>query len=923
MPEGQNEVDLTNCDREPIRIPGAVQPHGALIAVCSSRLCVTHASANLARFYGIGAEEALGRPLSDLFEPSDFAKLEETISRLADEDVPGYLFTLRPRLAGEAFDAIVHRAGGCLILEVEPAVRADGRGVMDLYRATQNSFMALARAGSLAEMYQVCARRVRELSGFDRVMVYRFDDEWNGVVVAEERRGDLESFVGHHYPASDIPSQARELYARNWLRFIADRDYAPVPILPPSGPGSPEPLDLGHAVLRSVSPIHVEYLRNMGVGASMSISLLKEGRLWGLVACHHYSPRYVPYDVRTACEILGQVMSMQFVSREAEEEKGYGERMRAVRRSLADRASRAQDVGLALTEMDPTLLDFIEAGGAAVVLGGSVSRVGLTPASEDVLHIRDRLGATVADDVFATDRLGPTMGLDAQGAVAAGLLAVRLAKDDWVMWFRPEQVREVDWAGDPRKSVTKGEGEARLSPRGSFALWKEVVRGRGRPWAANEAAAAADLRRDLVDVLLSRASLHSRENQELRRGDVEKEATIASERAARSAAERMSRLKDEFVATLSHELRTPLNAIVGWTQILRRTKDAETVGKAGEVIERNARAQVNMIEDLLDVSRIASGKLRLDVQPLDLGGVLAAAVDTIAPAAEAKGVRIDRLFDSLADVAVSGDAVRLQQVFWNLLSNAVKFTPRDGRIQVLLERVNSHVEVSVSDSGQGIEPEFLPHLFDRFRQEDASSNRRHGGLGLGLSIVRHVVELHGGTVYARSEGAGKGSVFVVSLPVRAVSRASRPGAVHPTRSDGSGPDPEPGDMLDLSGVRLLILDDEEDARGMMRRVFEDCRAEVETAGSAEEAIEAYRLGEFDVVVSDIGMPGVDGFEFMKRLRKLEVDSGRPRTPAVALTAYARPEDRRRVLLSGYQIHVAKPVEPAEIVAVAANLAGRI
>ncbi|AMV38434.1 ATP-binding protein [Planctomyces sp. SH-PL62] len=921
MPEGQAETNLTNCDREPIRVPGAIQPHGGLIATCSTDLAVTHASLNIERFFGMGAAEAIGKPLSDFFEPSDFAKLQETISQLSEDDVPGYLFTLRPRGVDEAFDAIVHRAGECFILELEPAVRTEGRAVMDLYRSTQSSIKALSKASSLADMYQACARRVRALSGFDRVMVYRFDDEWNGVVVAEEKRTDLEPFVGLHYPASDIPSQARELYVKNWLRFIADRDYSPVPILPPSGPDSPEPLDLGHAVLRSVSPIHIEYLRNMGVGASMSISLLKEGRLWGLVACHHYSPRYVPYDVRTACEILGQVMSMQFVSREQEEEKSYDERMRAVRRSLADRASRAQDVGLALTEIAPTLLDFIEAGGAAVVIGGSVSRVGLTPAAEDVLHIRDRLGSMAEGGVFSTDRLGRAVGLDAQGAVAAGLLALRLGKDDWVMWFRPEQVREVDWAGDPTKSVTKGEGEARLSPRGSFALWKEVVRGRGRPWTPNEAVAAADLRRDLVEVLLTRASDHSKENRELRRGDAEKEATIASERAARTAAERISRLKDEFVATLSHELRTPLNAIIGWTQILRRTQDPETVGKAGEVIERNARAQANMIEDLLDVSRIVSGKLRLDVQSLDLGSVLAAAVDTISPAAQAKGVRLERLFDSLTDVAVSGDSVRLQQVFWNLLSNAVKFTPRDGRIQVLLERVDSHVEVSVSDTGQGIEPEFLPHLFDRFRQEDATSNRKHGGLGLGLSIVRHVVELHGGTVYARSDGAGRGAVFVVSLPLRAVSRASRQGSVHPTRPDGH--DQDHGDMLDLSGVRLLVVDDEGDARDMMQRVFEDCRASVTTVGSAEEALEAYEAGEYDVIVSDIGMPGVDGFELMKRLRKLEADSGRGRTPAVALTAYARPEDRRRVLLSGYQIHVAKPVEPAEIVTVAANLAGKI
>ncbi len=362
-----------------------------------------------------------------------------------------------------------------------------------------------------------------------------------------------------------------------------------------------------------------------------------------------------------------------------------------------------------------------------------------------------------------------------------------------------------------------------------------------------------------------------------------------------------------------------LNSIVGWARILRGASNVADVKEASEVIERNARVQVAMIEDLLDVSRIASGKMRLDMQPMRPTAAVGAALDTVAPMAQAKGVRVERLFDPLEDIEITGDPNRLQQVFWNLLSNAVKFTPKGGKVQVVVERVDSHVEVSISDTGRGISPAFLPHVFDRFRQQDAATNRNHGGLGLGLSIVRHLVEMHGGTIFARSGGDGLGSDFVVTLPLRAVTRARHRTGEHPTHAGG----PIEEDPLDLGGVRILVVDDEDDAREMMRRILEDCGAVVSPAGSAGEALTSYRDGDFDVIVSDIGMPGTDGYELIRGIRQQEASSARKRCPAVALTAYARPEDRRRVLLAGFQIHVAKPVEPAEITAVIASLVSEL
>jgi PAS domain S-box-containing protein len=386
--------------------------------------------------------------------------------------------------------------------------------------------------------------------------------------------------------------------------------------------------------------------------------------------------------------------------------------------------------------------------------------------------------------------------------------------------------------------------------------------------------------------------------------------------AARAQAERMSEMKDEFLATLSHELRTPLSAILGWSQVLRRGKvDGAQFSHALDVIERNARVQTELIEDLLDMSRITSGKVRLDIQPLQPIAFVEAALQTVSPAADARGIRLEKILDPTAG-PVSGDPNRLQQVVWNLLSNAIKFTPREGRVQVVLERVNSHIEISVADTGIGIGPEFLPHVFERFRQADATTTRKYGGLGLGLSIVKHLVELHGGTVRVTSAGEGLGATFAVRLPLSAVRRVDE---AEPRRHPRSSPKEAPQDyrVADLSGLRVLVVDDEADARELLRQVLADCGAEVLAAAGAAQALELLRGEPVQVLVSDLGMPDMDGYELLKRVRAMG-----ERLPAIALTAFARSEDRTRALRSGFLVHVAKPVEPSELVATVAAVAGR-
>ena len=404
-----------------------------------------------------------------------------------------------------------------------------------------------------------------------------------------------------------------------------------------------------------------------------------------------------------------------------------------------------------------------------------------------------------------------------------------------------------------------------------------------------------------------------------RKSAEDRKALLESERAARGAAERMNQMQGEFLATLSHELRTPLNAIVGWAQILRtRSSDREQLAKGLETIERNARLQAQLIEDLVDMSRVTSGKLRLDIQRLHPAPVMEAAVETLRTAADAKGIWVEKFIDPSAG-PVLADPGRLQQVMWNLLSNAIKFTPRGGKVRVVLQRLDAHVELIVADTGCGVTPEFMPHLFERFRQSDNTTTRRHGGLGLGLSIVKSLVELHGGTVQAVSPGENQGTTITVQLPLTVVYNDDDDESAHTTSVPS-----EPTDFvsLELAGLTVLVVDDQPDARELILRVLEDCSARVVTAGSAEEAVPLVESARPDVLITDIGMPGADGYELLRRVRELGPGRG-GRVPAIALTAFARSEDRTRALRSGFMVHVSKPVDPSELVATVAAVAARV
>ncbi|HEX6244576.1 MAG TPA: ATP-binding protein [Polyangiales bacterium] len=879
-------VTLENCEREPIHIPGAIQPHGVLLA-CRPRtgLALTQLSANAEALFEQPLSALQAAALPDLFDEDSGAFLREAGQRSSLRELNPVQLKTR---AGVALEGVLHRSGELLVLELERSravTRARGFDAR-----LRNAILRLQAATSVETLTQVSAQEVREITGFDRVMVYRFDSDWNGQVVAEARRDDLEPFLGLHYPASDIPPQARKLYVQNWIRLIADVKYTASPLVPELDPETGAPLDLSHAHLRSVSPIHVEYLTNMGVSASMSISLVYDGELKGLIACHHYAgPHLVPYAVRETAEYLGQALSWNLRILEEAGRITRSQRVHSCEAEIAQSLATAEDVldGLAV----PAFVALTDATGAAIVLDEGVRCLGAAPDERRIGEIVEWLRAN-GHEIFATDRLASRFQrAESWDGLVAGLLAVAISRElgEYLLWFRPSVERVVDWAGDPRKQVVQtSAGAPRLSPRGSFALWRETVRGRAAPWEPWQVDAASNVRRLMVGGVRQRAVALRLLNARLVEAD---------------------RAKDIFIATVSHELRTPLNAISGWAHLLEKGLAADKQGHAVTVVSRNADALARLVEDLIDVSRIVGGKLSLSVESVDIKAVVEGAIEAMALAAEAKSIRLKPVLEC-GTLLVLGDRERIRQVVTNLVSNAIKFTPKNGSVTISLQRDQSDVQIAVRDSGQGIDPADLPNVFRAFWQADASTRRKSAGLGLGLAIAKKLVELHGGRITAESDGVDRGSTFVVRIPIASAKAAEEDRA-------SRAPDKRASETL-LADFTILVLEDEDDSRSLLVHIIESEGARVVAVPNAALALERLAQESIDAIVSDVGLPDMDGLEFMRAVRA----SGK-KMPAVALTAYTRAYDRTAALRAGFQAHVPKPADPDELIAVLASLLGRV
>lgn len=722
--------DLANCAREPIHIPGAIQPHGALLAINERSLTIVQVSEN--------SEEILGAPPADLLNrPIDVVISRRLIESILSAPNLAVEMPLHVQIEGRDFDVVIHRVGGLLLMEFE--VVGPVQNVANFYRSVQQAIARVQNASTRQALYDSIAATIAELSGFDRVMIYKFDEEWNGQVVAENRGAGVDSYLGQHFPASDIPPQARELYRRNLLRIIPDSSYEPAAILSAQANGQ-EPLDLSDSILRSVSPIHLEYLRNMGVAASMSISLLRNGELWGLIACHHSTRRALQYNVRLACEMVGQVASAAITSREERDRLDAIVGAQKIQTQFFDYLAQEDNVLDALTKYTPRLLELVNADGAALCFNDGVVLMGATPDEAQVRGILRWVRTNVDSALFSTHALSTMYPPAGDFEVAAsGLLSISLSREgrNFILWFRPQVVATIDWAGNPEKPVFQ-EG-MRIHPRKSFETWQQKITGQSIPWRDIDRHAAQELRNAINALILRRTDRLLRLNAELERKNVD---------------------LNSFAYIASHDLQEPLRGIREYSKFLLEDYE-QTIDAAGKEklvsLGALARHMQNLIEALSHFSRI--GRIEVRRQNVNMAQVV---TDTIrAAGSKLAGVEV-RVAESLP--TIDCDPVLVQEVVLNLLTNAVKYNDRPSkRVEIGCKSASEKepVAIYVKDNGLGIREKHLNDIFKIFRRLHPQE-RYGGGTGVGLSICKAIVERHGGRIWCESE-YGEGTAFYFTL----------------------------------------------------------------------------------------------------------------------------------------------------------------
>ncbi|SEM73132.1 Bacteriophytochrome (light-regulated signal transduction histidine kinase) [Stigmatella aurantiaca] len=737
------EVDLSNCDREPIHIPGAIQPHGVLLVLSEPELRLTHVSENAPSVLGTPAGQLLGAELGRFIEPSVREPLEAGLRSERLKQLNPLKVVWRVGSVDRFFDGIAHRHQGKLILELEPSAQREPVPFLSFFHGVREGLSRLRDARDLQELCEAVVQEVRNLTGFDRAIIYRFDAEWHGSVLAEARDARADPYLGLRFPASDIPRQARELYQLNGLRIISTIDYQPARVL--ALPGHEAPLDMSFSVLRSVSPIHLEYLHNMGVQASMSISLMRDGKLWGLISCTHVSgPKYVPYEVRTACEFLGEVMSSLLAVKEGNEDYGQRIRAKSIHASLLERMAREVDFVSELARQEAALLELVHAHGAAIHFHGRTTVLGQAPADEHLSGLIEWLGERTGDGLFCTDRLASEYPEAANfQQVAAGLIAISMSRgrNNFVLWFRPEVVQTVSWGGNPTKPVEVDRGEPRIHPRKSFEQWKETVRGRCLPWKGYEVEAAAELRRSIIDVALQRSEELLKLNTELERSNVE---------------------LDAFAYAASHDLKEPLRGIHNYTLLALR--------EAGEVLPTGPRERLDtvvrltqrmesLINSLLHYAQV--GRTELLLRETDLNEVVNQVLELLRSRLEEANVEV-RIPHPLPPARC--DRVRIAEVFTNLITNAIKYNDKAARwveLGAVREGSEARVAYFVRDNGIGIKPEYHETIFRIFKRLHGR-DRFGGGTGTGLTIVKRIIERHNGRIWLEST-PGQGSAFFFTL----------------------------------------------------------------------------------------------------------------------------------------------------------------
>ncbi|AUD06333.1 ATP-binding protein [Spirosoma pollinicola] len=741
----QPALSLTNCDTEPIQWPGYIQSHGYLLALDPTTFAIEQASENLTDLTGQPVEEVIGQSVGNL-QLGDLPGiiLQELLTVAMRGGTPEAFNPYRTRFNNRDWYILLHQQDGALIVELEPAPEPARHLAPSVPTLLTQTLSDIQRSRTLNDLLERTARQLKALTGFDRVMIYRFDEDWHGEVIAEAREEHLEPFLGLHYPASDIPRQARELYKINLVRGIVDVQQPRVRVCPANYGDHDRPLDLTHANLRAVSPLHMEYLQNMGVRSSMSISLLYRGELWGLIACHHYgAPWLVDYPTRQTAKVVSQMVATALTNYQDDDDAEFVRQLRTNGQALNEQMLADWDVVQGLIKHPVSVLDLNTATGAALLFDGQLYTLGETPSPDDTLTLIEWLRGSTTETIFQTAQLPNLYPLaEPFRDKAAGVLMITLSREmnEFLLWFKPEQIKSVSWGGNPEKPMVADEsGEGRLSPRKSFESWTQLVHNKAQNWQQEELGAALRLREDILQLVARKANIIRVLNERLRLAYEELEA---------------------FSYTVSHDLRTPLKSIKSYTEIYLEDyggqMDEQAKSLFTKVINASDRMRM-MIRNVMQYSLMSRNEVRMEkmaMQPL----LFQLREELLATEAS----RIIQL-DIGPTPDLYGDQTMITQVFSNLLSNAVKYTRQvpNARIRVEGRENGQEVTYSVQDNGIGIDMKQAGKVFEVFQRLDSTVS--HEGYGVGLAIVKRIMSRHGGKVWFESTPQ-QATTFFVSFP---------------------------------------------------------------------------------------------------------------------------------------------------------------
>lgn len=899
--------------QESLTCPGLIQPYGGLLVLQTPDLRIRQVSQNIEDILLIPAPELLDKRLSEVLVPAQYQSIISHLDPVYAGLGTTFEITVEPDRAGmpdrpHLLRCQMHLIEDGIMLELEPQSTVSQSTTLDLYHQLQQVILGLRQSQNLLALAQQLVRTVAHLTGCDRVMVYQFMADDHGVVIAETKQPHLPSYLGLHYPAFDIPEPARRLFLRNWIRMIPDVNAVPVALVPAL---ADSPLDLSATTLRGVSHHHIDYLQNMGVAATMTVSLIVDGRLWGLVACHHNSPKLVNYEVRKTCELLGQLASAELIQLQHRELTHYRNQAKtiqdALHRAFLSDLGQPNLVESVLTAHQDQLCNLVQAGGTAIVLDGQLMLMGQTPSPSEVQDLVEWLTQHHSEHLFATDAL-PAVYPPAHAFKdkASGLLAVSVrlihavAKAYHILWFRSEQIQGFNWAGNPGDAITTDDlGTLQLCPRKSFALWQEIVTERAVPWSPAELESAKQMQNTLMLAMLELSHM----------------ALAAETKLAASA----SLAKSQFVAKMSHELRTPLNVILGFTQVLLRDQSASAeIQDTLKTISRSGEHLLMLINDVLEMSRIEAGQITLNTCCFDLENLVFTLQDMFIFKTAEQGISFSVEWAEHLPRYVVSDEAKLRQILINLLSNAIKFTSQ-GRVvlrttcdftgsQFLTQATDSGmipICFEVIDTGCGIPIHEQDNIFTAFHQ--GQTGQFCQGTGLGLTISRQFAQLLGGDITVESTASGSRFIctVMVQLPdaVPVIPQSPR----QQVQSLAAG----------QPSYRILVVEDEPDACQMLKTLITTVGFEVMTAENGVKAVQYWRTWHPHLILMDVHLPILDGLAATQRIRQLAASSQAgaelsPPTPIIALTAYAFETDRDRCLHAGCDDYLAKPFDAAEL-----------